>query len=63
MCKNVSIDIIIIKNEKFITENSLKYIQNLPGLFFVYSLRVIRLARDAINVPAPPMFTPIKRCA
>ena len=32
-----------------------------PGTRFVYSRKVMRLAREATNVPAPPMFTPSRR--
>ena len=41
-------------------EKSPIYRQDFPGLCFIYSRKVIKLAREAINVPAPPMLTPSK---
>lgn len=48
----------INKNEKFIIENSPTYLSVPFGSLFTYSLSVIRLAREDINVPTPPIFTP-----
>lgn len=48
----------IIKNEKLIKENSPRYFNFLFGLCLIYSLKVIRLASEAISVPTPPILTP-----
>ena len=58
--ENISIT---TKKATFIRVNNQKYFFECPGYKTLYSLKVIRLARDAINVPAPPILTPIKRCA
>ena len=50
-----------IKKPKLNNEKSLIYFPALPGLCFVYSLKVIKLARDDIKVPQPPILTPTKR--
>ena len=50
----------IPRNAKLKTENFTIYAVLLPGLCFTYSRKVIRLASDAISVPAPPMFTPTR---
>ena len=47
-----------IRNPKLNSEKSLIYFIALPGLCFVYSLKVIRLASEEISVPTPPIFTP-----
>ena len=51
------------RNAKLKSENFAMYFPALPGLCFMYSRKVIRLARDAINVPTPPMFTPTSKSA
>ena len=48
------------KNEKLIAEYFKRYFFESFGYLLVYSLNVIRLARDDMSVPTPPMFTPIK---
>ena len=48
----------MIKNPKFRAEKSPRYFKVLPLTCEVYSRNVIRLARDEISVPTPPMFTP-----
>ena len=48
----------MIRKAKLYAENFRIYESVCPGDCFVYSLNVIRLASDAISVPAPPMFTP-----
>ena len=51
----------MIKNPKLNAENNAIYLPALLGLCAVYSRKVIRLARDAMSVPVPPMFTPKSR--
>ena len=51
------------RNVKLIAVKSPKYRSALPGLFEVYSLKVIRLAREAMRVPVPPILTPTSRVA
>ena len=48
----------IPKKAKFMTEKRTMYFFAQPGLWARYSRKVMRLAREAINVPQPPMFTP-----
>ena len=53
----------MIRNVKLNAENiPIKY-PLLPGTYELYFLYVIRLARDDISVPTPPMFTPTRRSA
>lgn len=49
---------ITIRKPKLNAENKRMYFPVFPLLCFVYSLNVIRLARDAISVPVPPILTP-----
>ena len=49
------------RNEKLTTVNSRKYFHTPFGSWLEYSLNVIRLARDAISVPIPPILTPTRR--
>ena len=51
----------IIKNIKLSAVNIIMYCLLFPGLWRLYSLKVIRLAREAISVPTPPIFTPISK--
>ena len=51
----------INKNAKLNAEKSKIYFFAPPWSCFVYSRKVIRLAREEINVPTPPMLTPYKR--
>ena len=51
----------INKNAKLNTEKSKTYFFEPPGLCLVYSRKVIRLAREEISVPTPPILTPYKR--
>lgn len=53
----------IARKPKLNAEKVRIYFKVLPGLWLVYSLKVIRLARDAISVPVPPIFTPTRRSA
>ena len=48
----------INKNAKLNAENKAIYLPVFPGLCFPYSRKVIRLAREEISVPTPPIFTP-----
>ena len=55
----------IMQNAIRITKNSILSVANLsiylsvfPGWSLVYALNVIRLARDAMSVPTPPILTP-----
>ena len=52
---------IIAKKMKLMSVNNKKYFFVCPGYSILYSLKVIRLASEAISVPVPPMFTPSKR--
>lgn len=47
----------MITKAKLIIVNLKRYDLIFSGLCFLNSLKVIRLARDAIKVPQPPMFT------
>ena len=51
----------INKNPKLNAENNAMYFPVPLGSCLVYSLNVIRLAREEISVPTPPIFTPNKR--
>ena len=51
----------MIKNEKLNAEKIAMYFPAFVGLCAVYSRKVIKLARDAIRVPVPPIFTPKSR--
>ena len=55
---NIIAPVKTITKPKFTAENRPMYCIVTPGLCFMYSLNVIRLANEAISVPAPPMFTP-----
>lgn len=48
---------IIIMKLKLITVNVSRYLPPCPLYSFVNALKEIRLARDAINVPSPPILT------
>ena len=48
------------RNNRLKAVNTPRYLRAFSRLCEVYSLNVIRLARDAISVPAPPIFTPIR---
>ena len=49
----------IPKKPKLNKENKPIYFRVLPLLCLVYSLKVIKLANEAMSVPAPPILTPI----
>ena len=46
------------KNAKLNAEKSSKYFPDFPSLCLAYSRKVIRLAKEDISVPTPPIFTP-----
>ncbi len=48
----------IITKAKLYKENIPMYLRVSPGLCLIYSLKVMSDAREAIRVPAPPIFTP-----
>ena len=52
----------IPRNAKLKSENFIMYLRVCPGSCFEYSLKVIRLAREDIRLPTPPILTPSKRC-
>ena len=49
------------KKAKLNAEKSSKYFPPFPGLCFVYSRKVIKLANEEMSVPTPPIFTPTRR--
>lgn len=49
------------KKPKLNIENSAMYFFVFPGQTELYCLNVIRLAREAISVPTPPILTPSRR--
>ena len=51
--------VIITKNTTLSTVKSTRYFFVLSGYRVLNSENVIKLASDEINVPVPPMFTPI----
>ena len=53
--------VIIMRNAKLNAEKMRIYLPTPFGYADEYFLNVIRLARDAIRVPHPPMFTPYRR--
>ncbi len=50
-----------VRKAKLTAENRARKRPEFPGAWRVYSRKVMRLARDATSVPAPPMFTPTSR--
>ena len=53
----------IIRKAKLYMENIPIYFKAFPGLYLVYVLKVMRLAREAMSGPAPPILTPISKGA
>ena len=51
------------RKEKLNTENSMINRFAPFGSCRIYSLNVMRLASEAMSVPAPPMFTPLRSSA
>jgi hypothetical protein len=53
----------MIRKAKLNAENCNMYLPVFSGLCEEYSRKVIRLAKDEIKVPTPPMLTPTSRSA
>ena len=49
------------RNAKLNAENKRTYFPVFPFVFEVYSRKVIKLASEAMSVPAPPIFTPTSK--
>ena len=55
---NVVVTVRIIKNPKLSAVKSPRYFKVLPLTWDVYSRKVIKLAREEMSVPTPPILTP-----